>query len=213
MDRFTATRGIRSCRETPGCLVLFFAERATEAGMDPTETDPFPPRPRWAIDRQLAGLVGCHVRVAVDSFSPPHWDGKCPCDLIQVKDLFLPDNLCPCSSTGSGWGYSISYRVVVQCDDASPRTGSVAAFRPWAGIKREDGCCHQIGVPFIGWVEWFGREALSRRSSALEVDQRSVTDRMGVWTGVPCPSLPQPVLRFRSIRRCGRPPSWHPDRA
>ena len=95
VDRFTATRGIRSCRETLGCVVRLFAEHATEAGMDPTETAPLPPRPQWAIDRQLAGLVGCHLRGAVDSFSPPHWDGKCPSGLIQVKDLCLPDNLRP----------------------------------------------------------------------------------------------------------------------
>ena len=63
--------------------------------MDATQADPLPPRPEWGIDRQLARLVGWHVRVGADSFSPPHWDGEFRCPMVQMKDLSLPDNRRP----------------------------------------------------------------------------------------------------------------------
>ncbi len=59
------------------------------------QAEPSITRPQWDIDRRLAALVGCDIRVAADAFAPIQADGKPWPDLIAVEDLLLPDNTRP----------------------------------------------------------------------------------------------------------------------
>ncbi len=52
-------------------------------------------RPEWDIDRVLAALVGCDVRVAAEAFAPIGADGQPSPAFIGVQDLLLPDNTRP----------------------------------------------------------------------------------------------------------------------
>ena len=51
--------------------------------------------PQWDIDRVLAALVGCDIRVAAEAFAPIRADGQPWPALIPVQDLLLPDNTRP----------------------------------------------------------------------------------------------------------------------
>jgi hypothetical protein len=46
------------------------------------------------IDRRLQSLLGSNVRVFVDYFSPPHWNGELD-HVISTRSLVLPDNSQP----------------------------------------------------------------------------------------------------------------------
>lgn len=46
-------------------------------------------RPAWAIDERLEGLMGCAVRVRVETFTPRRWNGE-P-HVIDLRKLTLPD--------------------------------------------------------------------------------------------------------------------------
>lgn len=48
--------------------------------------------PNWVIDTLLQGLMGERVRVQAAAFSPVRWNGDNLPDLIDAKDLILPDN-------------------------------------------------------------------------------------------------------------------------
>lgn len=49
-------------------------------------------RPAWPIDRVLGALVGQHVRVAAESFSPAGKNGQRPHVFVSPRQLVLPDN-------------------------------------------------------------------------------------------------------------------------
>src|SRR5262249_22047907 len=64
----------------------------------PTEADALSraeiSRSTWEIDRRLQSLLGANVRLCVDYFSPPRWNGELN-HLISTRSLFLPDNSQP----------------------------------------------------------------------------------------------------------------------
>lgn len=49
-------------------------------------------RPKWEIDIRLECLIGEHVRVVADSFSPARWNGEAMPTMISAGKLILPDN-------------------------------------------------------------------------------------------------------------------------